>query len=527
MSRLKKLWIILILMEAVCSVSFYAAETDKSSDTKATWILAAIPFEFENVDLTAEFSKAIAEDIPSLILEQVSSQAIRVPSAREILNRNRDELRTERLALFLELSKAEKTRDSIVLQNVTEKKMKKLLEAQEAVISELHKKISENLQKNDRSGKNATDDILKEESFFDAPKGPRDFFASGQEPISIYNDDPSKLFTLPKDVSSTDYSGYAFENAVNSAKIKGLISGSIRAYGGYAAVTAELHLYPGGTLSATVTEVGLLSSPLQLARNLARSLMPQIANNPPVVLQIAVEPPEAFQKVVVGLDGIIFPSVPNSLVTDRGMHELSFEAEGFRNAYVSYSFSEKNSYKIDVSMIPENPKTVSIRLVNPVPGIFSSDAVNSFSLSPEDPETQISVDGRPVIGHFTSEHDISSFFYISEAMLAKNDSFEIDALDYDVGENIEKRRRKMYTAYSALIMSLPFSFYNYGTFVNKLNGNASGIVDADEVERWRNRALVCVGISTSLGVVFAYQLVRYLFSTNAVLPQTVDASEKK
>ena len=81
--------------------------------------------------------------------------------------------------------------------------------------------------------------------------------------------------------------------------------------------------------------------------------------------------------------------------------------------------------------------------------------------------------------------------------------------------------------YSALIMSLPFTFYYYGTFVNKINANASGTVDAAEVEQWRQRSLFCVGISVSLGAVFGYQLVRYLASTNAVLPKTVKVDKKK
>lgn len=79
----------------------------------------------------------------------------------------------------------------------------------------------------------------------------------------------------------------------------------------------------------------------------------------------------------------------------------------------------------------------------------------------------------------------------------------------------------MYTAYTALILSLPFSFYYYGNYINRLNGNANGIIPPEDVNKWRSKALVSVGISVSLGAVFGYELVRYLHSANDALPENV------
>ncbi|QTQ13761.1 hypothetical protein HRQ91_04425 [Treponema parvum] len=506
--------------------TFYAESTDGLSDSRKkeekTWTLAAVPFKFTNEIMTDEASAAVAENIPKLILEQVYAGASRTPSAREMLSRDADSLRTERLSLFLQLSKAEKDRDALILRDLSDYKFKKEVVKKEKEIDELHVKITENLVKSDRISERYYSDMLSEDFFWALPAGRREFFTAPSEKIELYENDASKLFSAPKEAVPNDFTDYKFESAVNSANIRGLISGTISSYGGYAAVTAELHLYPGGVSGGTVTEVGLLSSPLQIARNLSRALMPFIANNPPVILNISVEPEQAASKVSVSLDGIVFPKLPKSIVAERGIHMLSFEAEGFRNASVTYSFSEKSSYNISVNMARVDPKVVEIDLLNPVAGVLSTEAVRELVVESPVAHARIEIDDGAVIGHFTGENGISSFFYIPEDILRedreKDKNITVPVIDYDVSANIEKRRRRMYTAYSAFIVSLPFTFYNYGTYINKLN--RQDVIDAYEIERWRSRSLACVGVSVSLGAVFGYQLVRYLYSANAVLPKT-------
>ena len=92
----------------------------------------------------------------------------------------------------------------------------------------------------------------------------------------------------------------------------------------------------------------------------------------------------------------------------------------------------------------------------------------------------------------------------------------------DVSADIEKHRRNMYTAYSAFILSLPLSFYTYGRFVNSYNANLFGDIDTESARTWQQYCWAAVGVSAVLGAVFSYQLVRYLLSANAVLPEDAE-----
>ncbi|MCR4626677.1 MAG: hypothetical protein K5640_03440 [Treponema sp.] len=530
------------------SGAFLFAE-EKASDTDEKWVLSAVPFTFANSSNSNidESSAAVAKNIPSLILEQISSESTRIESVRESLDQKSSSLRKERQALFLELSKSEKTRDALILQNYSRRKYQKLLKKQVQEIEEIHKKITANLTETSENAVKALDNTDSQElsgqknAFLNLFKITKDISSGSLKTITLYGNDSAKLFSF-ENKDSVEY-----ENKIVSEKINGLLSGTITSYGDYAAVTAELRTYPGGTLCASVTEVGLLSAPLQLAGNLSKALTPALSNKTPVELNIKIMPEEIKDIATVNIDGIVFQQIPDSIIADSGSHTLTFEAEGYRRSSVTYSFTGKKHYSLTVNMQEYNPKKITFQLMHPLnssdktsanrksknneevyTGVLSTDAINSFSLSPLKDESDILVDGKPVIAHFKSEAGYSSFFYIPLELLEKTDTVTAKPLNYDVSENIEKRRRMMYTAYSAFIISLPFSFYYYGTYVNKLNGNIAGSpVAADDVNAWRNKAMTSVCISTSLGILFGIELVRYLHSTNAVLPRNAKAVKTK
>ncbi|MDD6294744.1 MAG: hypothetical protein PUA64_02040 [Treponema sp.] len=500
---------------------FYGVQASDSVKENS-WVLAAMPFSFDKSDFGSEDFASVAESIPRLVLEQISSDAQRLTAEREILNRQLNELKKERLSLFLELSKAVKVRDAIALENLSEKALKKNLKAQQEKIDGLHKKISDNLL--DNAGKTLEKEEDKNsDGFFSFFKGREEVSAVVPEKIQLYKNDFSVLFTPASNSSEGERfaNSYKFENSVNSAGINGLIKGSITSYGDYAAVTAELYSFPGAALEGTVTEVGLLSNPLQLSRNLARALMPYVSNNPPVRLEFEFEPESVNELISVNFDGIIFSQKPDFLIVERGIHEFAFEAEGFKRVSFTYSFTERDSYLVKIKMEQTNPEKMKIRMQNPVSGIFSTYAIESAEISPYSDTAEILIDGKPVIAQFVSSEGNSTFFYIPQKFQNSNTTVTASALNFDVSKNIEKRRRRMYTAYTALILSLPFSFYYYGNYINRLNGNANGIIPPEDVNKWRSKALVSVGISVSLGAVFGYELVRYLHSANDALPENV------
>ena len=206
---------------------FYGVQASDSVKENS-WVLAAMPFSFDKSDFGSEDFASVAESIPRLVLEQISSDAQRLTAEREILNRQLNELKKERLSLFLELSKAVKVRDEIALENLSEKALKKKLKAQQEKIDELHKKISDNLL--DNAGKTLEKEEDKNsDGFFSFFKGREEVSAVVPEKIQLYKNDFSVLFTPASNSSEGERfaNSYKFENSVNSAGINGLINGLV------------------------------------------------------------------------------------------------------------------------------------------------------------------------------------------------------------------------------------------------------------------------------------------------------------
>lgn len=534
MNRRKILLFLLFSLSACFNISAESKKTEQDDN----WVISAMPFVFINSNSDDATELAVAKNLPSLILGQISSETVRMQSNRELLNQKLSDLQKERLALFLELSKAEKTRDSLVLENYSKRKFKKLLKNSDNEIEEIHKKITENLEKDVQYSLTGQLNLQEKRGILSFFKKNKDVSAAASKKLAIYKNDPYTLFSEKSANQDEDafYSSYDFEQKVISAGIDCLLTGTITSYGGYAAVTAELRTYPGGSLCASVTEVGLLSSPVDIAQKLTRSLTPALSNKMPVELKLKVEPESIKDKVTVNVDGIVFSDCPDTIVVDSGEHVISFEAEGYKKNYITYLFNEKRSYSVTAKMEEHNPKKITFELIHPLnsasstaaTGVLSSNAINSFKLTEQNNSAGILIDDKPVILHYLSDDGLSTFFYLPLEILEKTDSVAAKPLDYDVSENIEKCRRRMYTAYSALIISLPFSFYYYGTYINKLNGNIAGSpVAADDVNSWRKKAMTSVCISTSLGAIFGFELVKYLHSTNAVLPKSAKPKKVK
>ena len=115
-----------------------------AADSEKKWTLAA-----EKFTLTQKNSSAAVESInstlPALILEQLAENLKRIPRGREKLDRSLYELQKSRIDLFLQLSKEVKTRDSVLLNNYSPKKLKMKLNESEKKIQAIQKKIDENL----------------------------------------------------------------------------------------------------------------------------------------------------------------------------------------------------------------------------------------------------------------------------------------------------------------------------------------------------------------------------------------------
>ena len=84
---------------------------------------------------------------------------------------------------------------------------------------------------------------------------------------------------------------------------------------------------------------------------------------------------------------------------------------------------------------------------------------------------------------------------------------------------IDTRRKWMYGAYSAFMLSLIPAFYTDGQFKNKSQLYNKGQIDFSEANNYQIAMNVSKIISIACGVFWGYELVRYLMAANSVLPQ--------
>jgi len=365
----------------------------------------------------------------------------------------------------------------------------------------------------------------------------------------LYKKDAYTLFAPAATAIAAGVKSYEFDKAVTAEKINGLITGTITVYGTYAAVNAELLVYPGAISAGTVTEVGSLDNCQQIAQNIARSLSPKLFNNLPISVYFDIQPEEAAKNATITVDGTVYDSVPQTLSVQAGIHTVTIESEEFNAQSVTWNFKDVPSFLIHAALTKKNDGTLSLSLKKPLVGSFFTNGLFAGKSGAGQITAQVSVNGQPVIGQFVTEKKsvkkvrkevtdssgnktmqyveeegdfIGQVFYIPEALAVPDSSLTVKVNPADNASNIDKRRIWMYRGYSALIVTLPFTFYCYGKYDAQFKGYQAGaFTDVQTIENWRTTTWISIGASCVAGSFFVYELVKYLRAADAVIPVTV------
>lgn len=524
------------------------------------WTLGIMEFSFKQKQNRGESTAKAAQVLPQLIVEQFSSENIRTIPQKERLDRRLKELQTERISLFLQLSKEYKTRDSLVLSTNSPRKLEKEIRKQMEKIRDIEIKINDNLDEAKKEIDAAAPKIDHDEAAHADIKNKNDkkalpgfplklpffFFKHNEkdeiitENVVLYKGDSTALFTPSEKSSEAGFTSWDFEQEVTGAKINGLITGEITCYGDYCSVTTNLRIYPGGQIFGTVQEVGLLTDLMPLADSIARNLDSKIANALPIMIDFDISPKEIAKDTKIMIDGIVFSltktdgSFDNKIIKDSGIHHINIEAPGYENLTFTYSFTDDNMFFVHANLVPKVHGTAHIKLKKYRDGIFHTYGLNQAPVTKEEPSAKLDVNGKSVLGVFAvpkqSDDDSDSsniaFFRIPENQAFDGAYLLVNAKPFDRAANIDKRRRWMYTAYTALICSLPFTFYYKGEFTAENFANSQGRGDYDRLRNLQNRSNICAGISAACGVWTAIELVRYLWAADRVLPAKTKIDKK-
>lgn len=525
------------------------------------WTLAASPFTFTQSGVRSSTEDGLATLLPQLVLEHVASGATRITTLEELTDRSLDALRTDRLSLFLQLSKEVQTRDSLVLSESNPKKLKRAISDAEKNIAAIQKKIDQNLSEVQKLKDRLVLDVQavpEKRVFFQDLKR---FFSKKEEGLSptieqivLYQQDSSTLFVPDKTALAASPLGRDYERAVLAEKINCVLTGSITIYGAYMAVSAQLHIYPGGTLAGGVTEVGALDNPMQIAENIAHALIPAVANSKKIDLFFDITPEIVWERAQVVVDGVVYGHHIKRAQVPAGIHTVEITCEGYNTQSITWNFSDIPAFLIHVPLKERTDSTLTVNLKKPFVGSLYANGAYVGSLGAGSVGADVTVNGKPVIGRFISEQMgtrivrkkvtdengntkyeeeeedsgyLGSFFYIPESVQKQDASLVIKAAPVDNAKIIDRRRVWMYRGYTALICSLPFSFYSLGVYSNEVNRYNNGYTSSlDRVNTWNTIKWVAVGISGAAGVFFAVELVRYLRAADGVLPKNARAARK-
>lgn len=494
------------------------------------WIVAAQSFEInDNKDYV---KNSLCDFFPSAILENLGSSLNRNVVPDEKYARAEYNYQNEILSLFLQISSEYKKRDALILQNYSERELKKNLKSENEKINELEQKLEEKLEERDKAKFEAEKNMqLVQEGNYErvdfSSEGKKwlylfkNFFVDDktlveQETISFYKNDVTSLFKPSETALKNGIESYDFQKEINSAKINTLITGKIALYGDFLSVTVNAYLFPSAKKIVSVMEVGRMEDTETIAASLARKLVPYLTNAFPVEIELFVSPQTDYKFY---LDDVLQHQIENKFMIDSGTHTIQILADGFSPATTTFRFEGNRRYKIEVNL--KEMQNAFVYLMQKNPSDLEVFASGEKVQTVNNQYSKIKINGNSVLGMFSTPDDFSSFFYIPKEVVLSEDVVKMNPKIKKDKDYIDKRRKIMYASYSALIISLIPNFVCQGEFQN-YNG-VYEILKTEEAYnsaiKWGTASNICTGISIGCGVFFAYELVRYLISANSILPK--------
>ncbi len=445
-------------------------------------------------------------------------------------------LNKERTSLYLQLNAEYKKRDALILENYNQKELQEKLKETEIAIKKIQTQIDENRKNYEKSEAEADEkqakiaenalkkttkikntELQKYSTLF------KNMFIKDEqlvstEDVTLYKNSADSLY-VPTDVAlSEGYSSAVFQREAVTAGINALITGKITNYGAYIYVEVEIFSYPGGKSVGKVSEMGSTQELRFISESLSRQIVPLLTGSMKIALNFEITNKE-IESPQIFIDDVLQNNTSSTIIIDSGTHRIQISADGYKSASTSYYFSGNERFKIEAGLEKIVTTTVNLNLLNPVVG---SVYANGFIVAQDENKTaKISINGTSILGEFIFPDGNSSLFYIPKKTLTENQSFYIKPDVLNIDQYIDTRRKWMYSAYSVLMISLIPSFVTLGNY-----NNAAGlynITKSDEVlktaKSWRTAFYISTGVSVSAGVLWAYELVRYLIAANKVIPQ--------
>ena len=499
-------------------------------DENAVWTIASQKFVFAKGQSDSSINRALAETIPISILEKLNKNLERNVMPDEIYSRKSKELLKSRQSLFLQLSSAYQKRDTLFLENISQKALEKKIKEEEKNIREIQKKIDDNLKEqaelslkteaqleqinNNVSENNNSELELYKQLFKDIFKNEKSVIQ--KEQIVFYKNDYSVFYDPSEKTKNLSPLSKEFADEIFSKNINTLMTGTITKYGDYLNVKVEVILYPNAKVIGSFVEIGSIDDLEFITSSLANQIVPSLTNSMPVKVIVRIDPPELQNITRIYIDDVLFNS-SESFILESGVHNVQFVADNYQTVGTDYYFEGNTQYSIDVKLTEKKDGQITLALVKPV---FGDIFANGQPVEKEtNRKSKISINGNEILGEFLSEDGQNAFFYIPQKQLLEDNFVSINPKPYDREKYIDTRRKWMYGSYSLLIVSLIPTFISAGELNNAVKLYNDGIWDYNKAKPYENTANICSAISIGCGVLFVFELIRYFYAANSVLPQ--------
>ena len=500
------------------------------------WVIAAQKFIYARGQTKNAVTSNIEETIPINILEKISRSLERNIMPNERFERENYKLRTERQSLYLQLSSEYKKRDSLVLNNYSDMRMKSELKAEEKKIKQIQEKLEKNIaeqkekyekaeaQMHLAAGEVDDDDNVELNEAELVKNLIKNIFEQSEdliteENIALYKDSVESLFKTTVKVKETDYTEPLFEKEVVSSGINGLITGQITSYGDFISVAVDLYNYPGAKKIGSVMEVGEIKELDLITSEISRQILPMIVNTLPVKFVFSIEPEEAKEKLSIYVDDVLQKMENDTVSLDSGSHRIQFVSEGYKSAGVTYFFEGNKKYNIEVKFERPVIGHIQLQLKNELPGNIYANAEPALKF--DDRNSQISINGNTILGEFITEDNETAFFYIPKKQTFDGSAVTLNPKPRDRTEYVNTRRKWMYGAYTVFMISLIPTFYTFGNSQINKDLYSKHQIDFETAKRWQTASNISSTISICCGVFWGIELIRYLVAANSVLPQNV------
>jgi hypothetical protein len=311
------------------------------------------------------------------------------------------------------------------------------------------------------------------------------------------------------------------------------------------------------------TTVGTYSDIQKMASELSQQFLSFIMNKEKVQVSVKVFPEELFENALITIDGIIYKNQVDNLFLQQGEHKISVEAPGYEVRNFTTLLEEpKKRYEYSVYLSPK--KDVELQVLGDGKKLIEEEInlndVNVYIAGIKQPtiitdnELKSTFNARktPVLGEFSLpiiselEEDLKDnqkenldekddvedsenpekkqeIKYASTFFRLTGDSIKpITIRTNSSSVLIEQARKRMYTSYGILLLTLPLSFYSNGRMTDVTNIINSGVRTEELIQKynfWNTTSKISTGISISAGINLLIQLGRYIYAANTVLPQ--------